>query len=322
MAMGFVIILFVTNLFLVFVPMVVCQSIGNPPARFLRKKYVNVHGRRMAYVEVGKGDPIVFLHGNPTSSYLWRNIMPHLESHGRLIAPDLIGMGDSQKLPPPDPSRYTVLQHSNFIYGMMEKLGVKRNVTLVLHDWGSAIGFNWAYLKRRDPDALKGIAFMESLVMPIDSKQRPDVLEFKNSFKGPRARDLVLNDNVFVEQTLPDFMIRNLTMKEMDEYRRPFKKPGQGRLPTFTFPNQIPIDGSPRSTHRMVSRYSRWLASSRKVNKLFFRAQPGILIARPEVKFIRSWPNIQEVGIKGKHFVQEDDPHTIGKAIAKWLSNL
>lgn len=316
------IVLSLAVLLLATAPSAFAQYIGEPPSRFLRKKYVSVHGRRMAYVEVGKGDPIVFLHGNPSSSYLWRNVMPHLEGHGRLVAPDLIGMGDSEKLPPPDPSRYSVLHHSNFLYGLFEKLDIRRNVTLVIHDWGSALGFNWAYLKRDDPDAVKGIAFMEAFVRPVTSKSRPEFLEFKNNLKGEQAKQRVLQQNLFVEVLMPPGIIRNLTMKEMNEWRRPFKTPGEGRLPTFTFPNEIPLDGMPRSTYRMASRYSRWLAFSKKVKKLFIRAAPGSLIMEQEINFIRSWPNVREVGVKGIHFLQEDDPHTIGKAIAKWHSGL
>lgn len=303
-------------------PSAFTQYIGEPPARFLRKKYVSVHGRRMAYVQVGKGDPIVFLHGNPSSSYLWRNVMPHLEGHGRLIAPDLIGMGDSEKLPPPDPSRYSALHHTNFLYGLFEKLDIRRNVTLVLHDWGGGLGFNWAYLKRDDPDAVKGIAFMETITAPLTSKTRPDMVHIKSLFKGEKAKQLVFQQNFFVEVIVPQAIIRNLTMKEMNEWRRPFKTPGEGRLPTFTFPNEIPIDGIPRSTHRMWSRYTPWLASSKKIKKLFVRGEPGALVSKQDIEFVRSWPNVKEVVVRGLHYLQEDDPHTIGKAIAKWHSAL
>lgn len=320
--MAMSVLLSLVLLLLAVAPSALAQFIGQPPARFLRKKYVTVHGRRMAYVEVGQGDPIVFLHGNPSSSYLWRNVMPHLEGRGRLIAPDLIGMGDSAKLPPPDPTRYSILHHSNFLYGLFEKLDIRRNVTLVIHDWGSALGFNWAYLKRNDPQAVKGIAFLEALVQPLTTRTRPDVIQFKNLFKGERGLQAVLQQNIFIEVLMPNGIMRNLTMKEMNEWRRPFRRPGQGRLTMHTMPNEIPVDGRPRSTYRMISRYSKWLASSKKVKKLFIRGVPGSLIGTPEAKFVRSWPNVKEVMAKGIHYLQEDDPHTIGKAIAKWHADL
>lgn len=314
--------LYLVVLLLAAVPSVFTQYIGEPPSRFLRKKYVTVHGRRMAYVEVGKGDPIVFLHGNPSSSYLWRNVMPHLEGHGRLIAPDLIGMGDSEKLPPPDPSRYSVLHHSNYLYGLFEKLGIKRNVTLVIHDWGCALGFNWAYLKRNDPDAVKGIAFMEAPMQLATSDTRPDLAQLKNLMKGEQGKQLILQQNFFIEVLVPQAIIRNLTTKEMNEWRRPFNTPGEDRLPMFTFPNEIPLDGVPRSTHRMLSRYVPWLTPSKKIKKLFIRGDPGSLVTKQDIELIRSWSHVKEVGVKGLHYLQEDDPHTIGKAIAKWLTGL
>lgn len=301
-------------------PTIFAQGFGDPLPRFTHKQYASVHGRRMAYVDVGIGDPIVFLHGNPSSSYLWRHVMPRLEGHGRLIAPDLIGMGDSDKLPPGDPNRYSVQHHANYLYALLEILGVKRNVTLVIHDWGSALGFHWAYLQRDDPDAVKGIVFMEAMVRPFNSSIRPQVKEFKMLFETKESERLVLEQNYFVEQIMPTGIIRNLTEEEMNEWRRPFANPGEDRRPTFTFPNEIPVDGLPEATFRMVSDYSKWLVSDPKVKKLFLKAEPGQTVSQSEIEFVRTWTNVKEVPIKGRHFVQEDDPITIGDAIARWLS--
>lgn len=300
------------------------QPIGYPPPRFTRKKYASVHGRRMAYVEIGRGDPIVFLHGNPSSSYEWRNVLPRMVGTGRLIAPDLIGHGDSDKLPPSDgPSRYTVLQHCNYLFALLEKLGVKRNVTLVLHDWGASMGFYWAYLRRKDPDAVRGIVFMEALVRPEDSKIRPIGTNFKKLLARPDIIRKVLQENLFIEQFLPKYILRNLTKAEMDQWRRPFKTPGDGRLPMITFPSEVPIDGIPRSTFKMVSDYSKWLGSTPHLPKLFIRSKNGIVITDQEVEFIRkSWPNVKEVIVKGVHFFQEDDPFTMGDTISEWISSL
>lgn len=292
---------------------------GNPLPRFTHKQYSFVLGRRMAYVDVGAGDPIVFLHGNPSSSYLWRHVMPRLEGHGRLIAPDLIGMGDSDKLPPGDPNRYSVQQHANYLYALLEALNVNRNVTLVIHDWGSALGFHWAYLRRGDPNAVKGIVFMEAMVKPFDSSTRPQVRDFKRMFETKEIEQLILQHNDFVELIMPTGIIRKLTEEEMKEWRRPFLTPGEDRRPTLTFPNEIPVDGTPEATFTMMSNYSKWLASDRRVRKLFLRAEPGSAVSQSEIEFIRTWPNVQEVAIKGLHFVQEDDPITIGDAIACWL---
>lgn len=309
----------IISILLTMAPIVSAKDFGDPLPRFIHKQYASVHGHRMAYVDVGVGDPIVFLHGNPSSSYLWRHVMAVLEGHGRLIAPDLIGMGDSDKLPGDDPNRYSVQQHANYLYSLLETLGVKRNVTFVIHDWGSALGFHWAYLHRDDPQAVKGIAFMEAMVMPFDSSVRPQVKEFKDLFATKKSEELVLQHNYFVEEIMPTGIIRNLTDKEMNEWRRPFANPGEDRRPTFTFPSEIPVDGSPQAPFKMVSDYSKWLSSDRHVRKLFLRAEPGSTISQAEITFIRTWTNVDEVAIKGRHYVQEDDPITIGDAIARWL---
>lgn len=291
-----------------------------PPARFLQKKFKTVsNNKRMAYVEVGTGDPIVFLHGNPTSSYLWRNIMPFLEGRGRLIAPDLIGMGDSDKLDRSGPNRYTLSIHSNYLYQLLEQLGVKTNVTLVIHDWGSALGFLWAFYNRFNPDAVKGIVFMEAIAAPFPSFAEfpADARDLFKTFRSPAGEKLILENNFFVENLLPSLIIRNLTKEEFDEYRRPYLNPGEDRRPTLTWPRQIPIGGIPADVTVLVSAYGEWLRTS-KVRKLFINVEPGALseFMRP---IVRKWAVFDEVTVRGIHFVQEDSPNEIGKAILDWL---
>jgi haloalkane dehalogenase len=283
------------------------------------KQRATVRGKSMAYVEMGSGDPIVFLHGNPTSSYLWRNVMPHLSDQGRCLAPDLIGMGDSEKLEPSGPERYAFVEHREYLDGLLEALGVRTNVTLVVHDWGSALGFDWAC---RHPEAVRGIAYMEAIVQPVTWAQWPEAARpVFEGFRSPAGEDMVLEKNVFVEAVLPGSILRNLTEEEMAVYRRPFADAGEGRRPTLTWPRQIPIDGEPADVHDIVGRYGAWLAAS-DVPKLFVNAEPGaILIGEPR-EFCRGWPNQQEVTVKGVHFVQEDSPDEIGRAIAAWRRGL
>ena len=284
------------------------------------KKNKTVHGKRMAYIDEGTGDPIVFLHGNPTSSFLWRNIMPHLEGKGRLIAPDLIGMGDSEKLDNSGPDRYTYVEHRKYLFALLEELGVTKNVTLVIHDWGSGLGFHWAH---QNESAVKGIAFMEAIVAPIPSWDGfpESAREIFQGFRSPAGEDMVLEKNLFVEAVLPGSVIRDMTEAEMAEYRRPFSEPGEGRRPTLTWPRQIPIAGEPADVVQIVTDYSGWLAKS-ALPKLFVNAEPGALIQGPVRDLVRSWPNITEVTVKGAHFIQEDSPDEIGTAIADWYSKL
>jgi haloalkane dehalogenase len=274
----------------------------------------------MAYLEHGEGDPIVFLHGNPTSSYLWRNIMPHLEGKGRLIAPDLIGMGDSEKLDDSGPGSYTYVEHRKYLFALLEELGVKENVTLVIHDWGSGLGFHWAH---QNPDAVKGIAFMEAIVAPVPSWDAfPEgFVETFQGFRSDAGEEMVLTHNMFVEGVLPAAILRDLSDTEMAEYRRPFLEAGEGRRPTLTWPRQIPIAGEPADVVQIVSEYSEWLSQC-DVPKLFVNAEPGGLIAGPVRDLVRSWPNITEVTVPGIHFVQEDSPDIIGEAIASWYAQL
>jgi len=282
-----------------------------------RKKSKPILGKRMAYIEEGDGDPIVFLHGNPTSSYLWRNVMPHLAGRGRLIAPDLIGMGDSEKLDDSGPDRYRYVEHRRYLFALLEALDVRRDVTLVIHDWGSALGFDWA---RQHEGAVKGVAFMEAIVAPFPDwdlfpEQARRVFQ---GFRSPAGEEMVLKNNVFVENVLPGSILRKLGDEDMAEYRRPFAEPGEGRRPTLTWPRQIPIAGEPADVVAIVADYSNWLATS-AVPKLFVNAEPGALIAGKMRELVRGWNNLSEVTVKGVHFVQEDSPDEIGKAVADWL---
>ena len=279
------------------------------------KQFVEVNGKRMAYVEMGEGDPILFQHGNPTSSYLWRNIMPHLAEQGRCIAVDLIGMGDSDKLDNPGPDSYRYVEQREFLFGAWAALGVTENVTLVIHDWGSALGFDWA---RQHPDAVKGIAYMEGIVRPVSWSDWPDAArQVFRGFRSDAGENMVLDKNVFVERVLPGSILRALSDEEMDVYRRPFVNPGEDRRPTLTWPRQIPIDGDPEDVVQIVSDYADWLATS-EVPKLLINADPGAILIGAQREFCRSFPNQAEVTVAGTHFIQEDSPHEIGEAIADW----
>lgn len=294
----------------------------SPPSRFTEKKFEVINGFRMAYVDVGSGDPIVFLHGNPTSSFLWRNVMPHLETQGRLIAPDLIGMGDSDKLPPSDPSRYTFWQHLNFLTVLLERLGVKSNVTLVLHDWGTVLGFTWAYLRRFDLGAVKGIAFMEGLVAPFlksDSFGSETDAVLLGLRQSPLGEDLILKNNFFINEVLPSAILRNLTSYEFSEYKRPYQKPGEDRRVMLTWPRQIPIDGEPADVTEIMTSYSRWLAESAPFPKLFVKADPGLILVGRFATIARGFKNVSEITVSGLHFIQEDSPSEIGSSISTWL---
>ena len=283
------------------------------------KQYKEVLGARMAYVEVGSGDPIVFLHGNPTSSFLWRNVIPHCERLGRCIAPDLIGMGDSAKLSSSGPDRYRFVEDRRYLDALLDALDVRERVTLVIHDWGSALGFDWA---NRHRDAARGIAYMEGIVMPVTWADWPKAATpvFKG-FRSPAGEQMVLEQNVFIEQVLPTSILRPLSDEEMAAYRRPFAEPGEGRRPTLTWPRQIPIEGEPAEVVEIVRAYGEWLRTS-PLPKLFINAEPGAILRGAPREFCRSWPNQTETTVKGIHFIQEDSPDEIGAAIAAWVEQL
>ena len=283
------------------------------------KQEIIVKGKTMSYVEMGEGDPIIFQHGNPTSSYLWRNIMPHLQDQGRCIAIDLIGMGDSDKLDNPDTSSYTFVQHRDYLDGALEALGVERDVTLVIHDWGSALGFDWA---NRHRDAVKGIAYMEGIVRPVSWEEWPEAARgVFQGFRSSAGEEMVLDKNTFVERVLPGSILRDLTEEEMAVYRRPFQNNGEDRRPTLTWPRQIPIDGTPVDVVEIVQAYADWLTEA-DLPKLFINAEPGAILIGAQREFCRSWPNQTEVTVLGNHFLQEDSPHEIGQAIAEWRKTI
>ena len=283
------------------------------------KQFADVLGKRMAYVETGEGDPIVFLHGNPTSSYLWRNVIPHVERLGRCIAPDLIGMGDSDKLDDVGPTSYRFVEHRRYLDALLEALGVRNRVTFVVHDWGSALGFDWA---SRHRDSVRGLVYMEAVVRPITWNEFPD--EARSVFEGfrsPAGEEMVLTKNIFVERVLPGSVLRGLTEPEMNVYRRPYLEPGESRRPTLTWPREIPLDGEPADVVAIVDAYAAWLQSA-DVPKLFVDADPGAILRGTQREFCRSWPNQETVTVPGAHFIQEDSPDLIGRAIADWLQKL
>jgi haloalkane dehalogenase len=283
------------------------------------KKTVEVHGKNMTYVEMGEGDPIVFQHGNPTSSYLWRNVMPHLADQGRCVAVDLIGMGDSDKLDDPGPESYRYVEHRNYLFAAWEALGVNDRVTLVIHDWGSALGFDWA---QQHEDAVTGIAYMEAITRPVTWDEWPEAArQVFQGFRSEAGETMVLDKNIFVERVLPGSVIRDLSDEEMNVYRRPYLEPGEDRRPTLTWPRQIPIEGDPADVHDIVAGYSDWIANS-DIPKLFINAEPGAILVGPQRDFCRTWKNQQEVTVAGNHFLQEDSPHEIGKAIADWRQQI
>ncbi len=285
----------------------------------LPKSFADVNGKKMAYFETGTGDPILFLHGNPTSSYLWRNIIPHVQDLGRCIAPDLIGMGDSEKLENPGPGSYRFVEHREYLDALLAQLGVTENVTLVVHDWGSGLGLDWA---NRHRDAVKGICYMEAIVRPVTWEEFPDpATPVFQGFRSENGEAMVLEKNIFVEKVLPGSVLRGLSDAEMAVYRRPFAEPGEGRRPTLTWPRQIPISGEPADVVAIAQAYGEWLSQS-SVPKLFVNAEPGAILTGPPREFCRSWPNQTEVTVKGSHFIQEDSPHEIGEALRTWLQSL
>jgi haloalkane dehalogenase len=285
------------------------------------KQYAEVLDRRMAYVEQGDGVPIVLLHGNPTSSYLWRSVIPELSGHWRCIAPDLIGMGDSDKLPAEDTARYTFARHREFLDAFLEVVGIAEDVTLVVHDWGSALGFDWA---RRHPDRVGAIAYMEAIVRPLDGWDAwPEAA--RSIFQGlrsPAGEEMILERNVFVERILPASILRTLSDQELDEYRRPFAAAGEDRLSTLVWPRQIPIAGEPADVDATCAAYADWLATTPGLPKLFVNADPGTILIGAQREFCRTWPDQTEITVPGLHFIQEDSGSQIGKAIAAWLGGL
>ena len=280
------------------------------------KKYQIINGLKMAYIEAGQGDPIVFLHGNPTSSYIWRNIIPYVEGMGRIIAPDLIGMGDSEKLP--DGSAYTFFENRKYLDALLEALDVRQDIIFVVHDWGSALGFDWA---RRHRGAVKGIVYMEAIIQSRSwSELSPTAQQVFQAMRTEKGEEMILRQNSFIEFNLPKSILRPLSKEEHDEYRRPFPEPGEGRRPMLSWARQLPIEGEPADVVKVVDDYGDFMAQS-EMPKLFIESNPGALSAK-ERAFCRTWPNQTELTVNGHHHLQEDAPDAIGTAIAAWVRGL
>lgn len=280
------------------------------------RQRVSVLDTDIAYVDVGQGDPVVFLHGNPTSSYLWRNVIPHLEKSARCLAPDMVGMGSSGKAPN---GSYRFVDHSKYLDAWFDAVIPDSKVTLVVHDWGSALGFHWA---RRYPDRIKGVAYMEAIVRPLTWETWPE--QARRIFQGmrsPAGEEMVLEKNVFMERILPGSILRGLTEEELTIYRRPYQEAGESRRPTLTWPREIPVDGEPADVVEIVDDYAQWLSSS-QIPKLFVNADPGAILIGSQREFCRTWPNQREVTVRGSHFIQEDSPADVGAAIAQWYASL
>ncbi len=283
------------------------------------RKRVAALDSELAYVDTGSGDPVVFLHGNPTSSYLWRNIIAEVEGSARCLAPDLIGMGDSGKNPA---GSYRFVDHTRYLDTWFDTLGLDQhaqNVTLVVHDWGSALGFHWAH---RHQDSIKALVYMEAIVRPLTWETFPEAArKVFQGFRSPAGEEMVLQHNVFVERVLPGSVVRTLTEEEMAVYRKPYTEPGESRRPTLTWPRQIPIEGEPPDVVEIVEQYGQWLSTS-NVPKLFVNADPGAILTGPQREYCRTWPNQKEITVTGSHFIQEDAPQEIGQAIVDLLRGL
>lgn len=283
----------------------------------LRKQFKNVNGKQMAYHEVGRGNPVVFLHGNPTSSYLWRNVLPHVSGDARCIVPDLIGHGDSQKLDNTDANSYAFVQHRDYLDELLDQLNLGGNITFVVHDWGSALGFDWA---NRHRDRVAGIAYMEGIVRPVSWDEWPEAARgIFEEMRSEAGEQIVLEKNLFIEAILPASIIRTLDGDEMEAYRRPFERAGEDRRAMLSWPRQIPIEGQPATMVEIVQAYADWLSKA-KLPKLFINADPGSILVGSQREFCRSWPNQTEITVAGKHFIQEDSADEIGQAIMQWLT--
>jgi haloalkane dehalogenase len=281
----------------------------------LSKSFASVEGKSIAYHESGSGPPVVFLHGNPTSSYLWRNVVPFVNDRARCVVPDLIGMGDSDKLDDTGPGSYRFVEHRRYLDGLLDQLDLGDHVTFVVHDWGSALGFDWA---NRHRDRVAGIAYMEAIVVPLSWSQWPDVARgIFQGFRSSAGEEMVIEKNMFVELVLPASILRKLSDEEMDEYRRPFLEP-RHRRPTLTWPREIPIDGEPADVHQIVSDYAAWLPTA-PFPKLFVNADSGAILTGSQRDACRQWANQTEVTVRGNYFLQEDSPQEIGEAIVAWL---
>ena len=280
------------------------------------KHFQLINGVNIAYVDTGKGDPIIFLHGNPASSYIWRNIIPYVQGLGRCIAPDLPGMGDSQKLPHKED--YTFANNEKYLDELFQSIGVTHNILFVVHDWGSVLAFDWA---RKHPESVKGIVYMESLTRPRSWEEVPGVArETFMKLRSEQGEEMVLHQNSFIEFNLPKTVLRPLSAEEMDQYRRPFKEEGESRRPMLSWARQLPLGGKPANIIKVVNDNSEWL-STNDIPKLFREAVPGTL-SQEEKEACKKWPNQVHITVPGHHNLQEDSPKEIGTAISVWLQTL
>lgn len=280
--------------------------------------YAVVDGLRVAYREAGRGPGIVLLHGNPTSSYLWRDVLPVLGRFGRCVAPDLVGMGRSAPLPDPGPGRYRFADHRRVLDGLLDQLDLGP-IVLVGHDWGGVLAMDWA---RRHPDAVRGIAYLETLVSPLSwSAPNAPAPDLFRALRGPEGERLVLAENVFVEVVLQAGTLRALDPATLAAYRRPFTAPGESRRPMLTWAREIPLDGEPADVHAVAAANAAWMASS-AVPKLFVNGEPGALLTGPSREECRHWPNQIEVTVPGLHFLPEDSSGLIAEALSEWLGTL
>ena len=278
------------------------------------RRKVSALDTEISYVDVGEGDPVVFLHGNPTSSYLWRNVIPEVVNRARCLSPDLVGMGQSDRSPD---GSYRFVDHVKYLDAWFDTLWLNDKVTLVGHDWGSALAFHWAH---RHPERVRGIVYMEAIVRPLTWEEWPEAArDFFKALRSDAGEQMVLERNLFVERVLPSAVIRDLSEDEMEVYRRPYVESGDSRRPTLTWPREIPIDGEPEDVHDIVQTYADWLSGS-DVPKLFINVDPGSILTGAQREFCRGWPNQQEVTVRGRHYIQEDSPQEIGDAIFRWLA--
>ncbi len=281
------------------------------------RKRVAVLDSEMAYIDTGEGKPIVFLHGNPTSSYLWRNVIKEVEGLGRCLAPDLIGMGQSGKAPA---GVYTFAEHARYLEAWFDAVGLTQDVILVIHDWGSALGFDWAH---RHPKAVSGIVYMEAIVAQVTWSDWPDAArDVFQALRSPAGEEMILEKNVFVERILPGSVLRGVSDEAMEVYRAPFREKGEVRRPTLTWPRQIPIDGEPEDVVRIVSAYGEWMVGPDSPPKLFINAEPGAILIGNQREFCRTWSHQEEITVKGSHFIQEDSPREIGQAVAAFVKRV
>ncbi len=280
-----------------------------------KKERISVLGASMAYVEAGKGNPIVLLHGNPTSSFLWRNVIPELTGLGRCIAPDLIGMGDSTQIDA-GPNAYRFVEHREYLEVLLTLLGVDENVTLIGHDWGGALLFDWG---RQNAAAVRAVVYMETIVTTPSMDDWPESAKsIFTAMRGEAGEEMVLDKNLFVERILPASVLDPMTEETLNEYRRPYMIPGESRRPTLTWPREIPFDGRPSDVAEIVAANEAWMEST-NVPKLFVNADPGSILTGRVREVCRAWKNQTEVTVRGSHFVQEDSGAEIGRAIADFL---